>query len=155
MSIERSLLAAQGYIELDMPGEALGELDSLSAEERAGEQVLQMRLFILMKTQAWEEALRICAQLRETNPRGIAGFIHGAFCLHENGRTAEARELLLSGPPALEREATYFYNLGCYSAVLGDLKAAADYVRTSFKMDGKFREIARLDPDLGPIKDEL
>jgi hypothetical protein len=155
MSIERTLLAAQGYIELDMPGEALGELDALPEEERLGEQVLQMRLFILMKTQAWEEALEICALLRKTNPRGIAGFIHGAFCLHENGRTAEARDLLLSGPPALEREATYFYNLGCYSAVLGDLEAAADYVRSSFEMDGKFREIARLDPDLSSIQGEL
>jgi hypothetical protein len=30
-----------------------------------------------------------------------------------------------------------------------------DYVKTSFAMDDKFREIAKLDPDLGPIKKTL
>ena len=57
MSYERSLLAAQGYIELEMPIEAIAELDSLPTEERESEEALQMRLFILMKTQEWETAL--------------------------------------------------------------------------------------------------
>jgi hypothetical protein len=96
-----------------------------------------------------------CSRLRELYPEHIAGYIHGAFCLHERGKTAEARDLLLSGPAALEEEATYFYNLACYSAVLGDLDTAMDYVKTSFVMDDKFREIARLDPDLTVIRDRL
>ena len=50
MSIDRTLLAAQGYIELDMPADALAELDALGHEECELEAVLQMRLFILMKT---------------------------------------------------------------------------------------------------------
>ncbi len=50
MSYEKSLLAAQGYIELEMPIEAIAELDSLPSEERESEEALQMRLFILMKT---------------------------------------------------------------------------------------------------------
>jgi hypothetical protein len=32
---------------------------------------------------------------------------------------AEAMELLQEGPPSLLREPVYFYNLGCYHAVLG------------------------------------
>jgi len=155
MSLDRTLLAAQGYIELDMPKEALEELDALGPEDCENDAVLRTRLFILMKTQAWDEALAVCRRLRELYPEAAAGYIHGAFCLHEEGRTAEARDLLLSGPPCLEDEATYFYNLGCYSAVLGDLDAARDYVQTSFVMDDKFREIAKLDPDLKSIRAEL
>jgi predicted Zn-dependent protease len=155
MSLERSLTAAQGYIELDMPGDALAELDSLPGGERECEQAMQLRLFILMRSQRWDEAMAACSRLRELYPEHIAGYIHGAFCLHERGKTAEARDLLLSGPAALEEEATYFYNLGCYSAVLGDLDTAMDYVKTSFVMDDKFREIARLDPDLTVIRDRL
>jgi len=155
MSIDRTLLAAQGYIELDMPADALAELDALGPDECEIEAVLQMRLFILMKTRSWDEALAMCRRLRELYPEGAAGYIHGAFCLHEEGRTAEARDLLLSGPPCLEDEATYFYNLACYSAVLGDLTAARDYVQTSFAMDDKFREIAKLDPDLHLLRKEL
>jgi len=155
MSLDRTLLAAQGYMELDMPSDALAELDALGPEVCEHEAVLQMRLFILMKTRSWDDALAVCRRLRELYPEGAAGYIHGAFCLHEGGRTAEARDLLLSGPASLEDEATYFYNLACYSAVLGDLNAARDYVQTSFAMDDKFREIAKLDPDLHSLRQEL
>ena len=67
------------------------------------------------------------------------------------GRTNEAKDLLLTGPSSLLSEPTYYYNLGCYDAVLGNLKEAAQHLETSFQMDKKFREIASLDPDLKAI----
>ena len=155
MSFEKCLLAAQGYLELDMPVEAMAELDSMPTEDREVESALQLRLFITMKGHEWDESLRICNQLRERYPESVAGYIHGAFCLHERGRTGEALDLLLSGPPALLREATYFYNLACYSAVLGDLEKAVDYAQRSFAMDDKFRDIAKIDPDLKEVRNQL
>ncbi|HEY5707124.1 MAG TPA: hypothetical protein VIS96_16300 [Terrimicrobiaceae bacterium] len=151
MSLERSLLSAQGYIELDMPDEALRELDAISAKDQLREEVLQMRLFIAMRAKRWEQALSVCARLRATNPEGATGFIHGAFCLHEIGRTIEAKRLLLEGPTSLLLEPTYHYNLGCYDAVLGNLDDAARHLERSFQLDGKFREIAKYDPDLKAI----
>ncbi len=155
MSLERSLLATQGYIELEMPEEALREINALSPEDQDREEVLQMRLFIFMRGRCWESALEVCGRLRATVPDGTTGYIHGAFCLHEMGRTGEARELLLSGPASLQREPTYHYNLGCYDAVLGRLDEAVSHLETSFQMDQKFREIAQYDPDLKPVKDHL
>lgn len=155
MSIERTLLATQGYIELEMPAEALAELDSLEDEDQDREEVLQLRLFVLMRGRLWEHALGVCERMRQVFPEGSTGYIHGAFCLHELGRTAEAKHLLLSGPPDLAREATYFYNLGCYNAVLGNLEEAVASLRTSFEMDKKFREIAKYDPDLKSVSELL
>jgi Flp pilus assembly protein TadD len=114
-----------------------------------------MRLFILMRGRRWDDALAICGRLREAEPDNTTGYIHGAFCLHEMGRTREARELLLGGPSELLQEPTYHYNLGCYAAVLGDLERAKKHLDDSFKMDGKFRTIAKLDPDLHAVKDFL
>lgn len=151
MGIERTLLAAQGYIELEMPVEAAAELDRLPAGDQDREEVLQLRLFILMRGRGWETGAAVCARLRELFPEASTGYIHGAFCLHELGRTAEAKSLLLSGPSSLAQEATYFYNLGCYDAVLGNLDEAAAALRTSFEMDKKFREIAKYDPDLKSV----
>lgn len=155
MSLERSLLAAQGYIELEMPEDALGELDALPADDRAREEVLQLRLFILMRCREWQRSLKVCDELRERYPESPTGYIHGAFCLHEVGRTAEAKTLLLAGPSSLAREATYHYNLGCYDAVLGNLEEATSHLKTSFEMDKKFREIAKYDPDLKSVSDLL
>ena len=155
MSFEKCLLAAQGYLELDMPVDALAELDSMPLEERDGESALQLRLFITMKSHKWDDSLQICDRLRELYPEAVSGYIHGAFCLHERGRTGSALDLLLSGPPSLAEEATYFYNLACYSAVLGDLDGALNYVQRSFAMDGKFRDIAKIDPDLIELRGRL
>jgi predicted Zn-dependent protease len=155
MAIERTLLAAQGYIELDMPGEALRELDELSPGDQGRMEVLQVRLFIYMRARQWREAMKVCDRLRANDPQQTTGFIHGAFCLHELGQTREAKELLLRGPAALLREATYYYNLGCYDAVLGNLEEAQHAIEISFKMDDKFREIAKYDPDLKEVMSSL
>jgi len=152
MSLERSLLAAQGYIELEMPENALAEIDALSAQDQQREDVLQMRLFVLMRSKRWDDALAVCAHLREFSPACSTGYIHGAFCLHEMGRTKDAKDLLLTGPDSLHEEATYHYNLGCYDAVLGNLEEASKHLRASFQIDKKFREIAKYDPDLKTVQ---
>lgn len=151
MAIERALTAAQGYIELDMPSEALRELDELPPEDQRTLPILQVRLFIFMRNRRWRDAMAVCDQLRALDPQQSTGFIHGAFCLHELGQTREAKDLLLQGPASLLREATYYYNLGCYDAVLGNREDAVHSLEISFRMDDKFREIAKYDPDLKEV----
>ncbi len=153
MSVERSLIAAQGYIELEMPDEAMRELDELPSADQDREEVRQVRLFIFMRGRRWGEALAVCDALRLASPDQTTGYIHGAFCLHELGRTQEAKELLLQGPASLLREATYYYNMGCYDAVLGNIEDAHHALEISFQMDDKFREIAKYDPDLKVVAD--
>ncbi len=146
--MERTLLAAQGYVELSMTDDALAELDGLSAEENDLQEVLQVRLFVLMRGRRWADAFDVCERLVELFSSETTGFIHGAFCLHELDRTREAKDLLLRGPASLLREATYYYNMGCYEAVLGNIEDAQHALEISFRMDDKFRQIAKIDPDL-------
>lgn len=152
MSLKHSLLAAQGYLELEMTEEALRELDGLAESEQNLDDVLSMRLFIMMRLQRWKEAVAASESLRKFCPDETDGYIHGAFCLHEMGRTAEARELLLESPNALQEDPAYHYNLGCYEAVLGNVQDAARHLKTSFRMDKNFRELAKDDPDLEPVR---
>ena len=148
---DRTLQAAQGYFELGMLDDALAELDTLPAGLQEGAAVLQMRLFIHMREKRWTEALEISRTFCRVQPEETLGFIHAAFCLHELRRTAEAKALLLAGPATLLNEATYHYNLGCYDAVLGNIEEAQGHLRTSFRLDNKFREYAKTDPDLRPV----
>jgi len=152
---EKVMVAAQGYLELEMPEEALREINSLPADVLAEEGPLQVKMAILMRLKRWAEALAICADLRRLFPEQTVGFVHGAFCLHESGRTREAKELLLSGPPSLLQEPTYHYNLGCYDAVLGNLSEAQNHLKLSFQLNEKFREIAKYDPDLKAVSELL
>jgi predicted Zn-dependent protease len=150
---ERTLLAAQGYAELSMFDDAILELDSLPTAVVKHGTVLELRTVILMQAKRWKPALSAARVLCRVEPERTSGFIHSAFCLHELGRTAEARDLLVGGPEALHVEPTFHYNLACYECALGNLGLARAHLDRSFQLDKKFRDFARSDPDLAALRE--
>jgi tetratricopeptide (TPR) repeat protein len=151
MSFEQQIRAAEGYAELGMYSEALTELDQLPPEDQERLESLRMRVQVVLQTRDWNSGLKLSRRIAEIFPNESYGFIHAAFCLHELGEAQRAKETLLNGPPSL----LDYYNLGCYETVLGNLDQAKAYLRASFRLNKGFREIARQDPDLAPIRDEL
>ena len=152
---EKNLLAAQGYAELGMYPDALAELDVLPEVLREHPQVLEMRLLVLMQQNQWKQAFVVSKNLCKAAPQSPIAYIHAAFCLHELGRTDEAKLTLINGPAALRKNPTYHYNLACYECVLGDLESARIHLERSFTLDKKFREFAKSDPDLKPLQEVL
>jgi tetratricopeptide (TPR) repeat protein len=152
---QRTLLAAQGYCELEMYRDAIAELHTLPEETQQHPMVLEMRLVILMQAKHWEEGLETSRQLYAVKPDGDAGYIHAAFCLHELGRTDEARTVLLSGPESLHTDATYHYNLACYECILGNVDLARAHLDRSVQLDKKFKNYAKTDPDLAGLREAV
>jgi predicted Zn-dependent protease len=144
--------AACGYAELGMARESMGELNAIDPELQDRPEVLQLRLHHLMREKRWATALKISRKLCRAAPDCSAGFLHAGFCLHELGKTAQAKAVLLRGPAALLSEPIYYYNMGCYEALLGNLNDARTNLETSFQMDSTFRELAKQDPDLKAVQ---
>ena len=152
---ERAILAAQGYLELGMAVEALAELAALPAIEIRDPDIIELRLHILMQATRWADALSTAEELIRLNADAIPAYIHGAFALHELGRTEEARNLLLKGPSELRKDPTFHYNIGCYEAVRGNREAALTSIQASFALDETYRDFARRDPDLTLVREAL
>lgn len=152
---ERALIAAQGYLELGMVEEALAELSSFSGPFAGDPDIVELRLHILMQGERWTDAFTSAEELLRLTPDAVPAFIHGAFALHEMGRTSEARDLLLKGPPVLKNDPTFHYNIGCYEAVLGNKEAALQSLKLSFALDDTYRDFAKGDPDLKMLREEL
>jgi len=150
---ERTLLAAQGYSELGMFDDAIAELDSLPEETTQHSTVIELRTVILMQAKRWKPALTASRELCRTEPDKSSGFIHAAFCLHELGRTAEARDVLVEGPDVLHTEPTFHYNLACYECALGHLDLARMHLEKSIELDKKMRDFAKTDPDLAALRE--
>jgi Flp pilus assembly protein TadD len=148
VDFERQLQAACGYAELGMTRESLAELDEIEERYQKRPEVLHLRLHHLMKRKSWSRALRVSQMLCRVAPECGTGFLHAGFCLHQLGKTAQAKELLIKGPIALLKEPIYYYNMGCYEALLGNVHDAEANLRISFKMDSSFRDLAKKDPDL-------
>lgn len=153
MDYEWRLRAAAGYAELGMNRESLAELNAIEEPAQEQPEVLQMRLHHLMREKKWARALSVSRKLCRAAPQCTAGYLHAGFCLHELGKTLQAKKLLLKGPVALLREPIYYYNMGCYDALLGNQKSAQVHLLTSFKMDPSFRDIAKKDPDLQSVQE--
>ena len=153
MDYEWRLRAAAGYAELGMDRESLAELNAIEKPERERPEVLQLKLHHLMREKNWARALSTSRKLCRVAPQCTAGYLHAGFCLHELGKTLQAKKLLLRGPVGLLREPIYYYNMGCYDALLGNSKSAQVHLLTSFKMDPSFRDIAKKDPDLQSVQE--
>ncbi|MFT5470880.1 MAG: putative Zn-dependent protease [Verrucomicrobiales bacterium] len=149
---EKAIHAAQGYLELGMPEETLAELAEISPQERSETEVLEVEIIALLNQKRWLEALGVSRDLCENEPTRASGFINAAYCLHESGSTKEAQEFLLNGPESLRKEATFFYNLGCYAARLDDLPEAQQLLAKAFEMDERLRVVAKDDPDLAALR---
>ena len=145
----------QGYCELGMIDDAWTELADIEKAFPATPSIVQMRVLLLLKEERWDEALGMSNELRRMEPHGCAGYIHGAYCLHELDRTGEALSLLDAAPEAVRDEAIYYYNKGCYQAALGDVETARGYLHKSFDLDERLLAVARKDPDLSALKDAL
>jgi Flp pilus assembly protein TadD len=152
VNFEWQFRAACGYAELGMTRESLAELNSIDREFQDRPEVLQLRLHHLMRRKSWCRALVVSRKLCRVAPHCAAGFLHAGFCLHELGKTAEAKKVLLKGPAALQKEPIYYYNMGCYEALLGNVRDARRNLLRSFKMDSTFRELAKKDPDLKAVQ---
>ena len=145
----------RGYIDLAMYDEAWREVDGLPPEKRDSPEAYGMRIIIRLDQGNLEEALVLSERLCKVHPDSHAGFVQGAFCLHQLGRTEEAIDHLQSGPETLLDVPVYFYNLACYELALGQPQAALTWLRQSVDMDRTFRARALTDPDLVAVRDEL
>lgn len=155
MQYEWQVQAACGYAELGMLRECLAELDAIEPRLQHRPEVLHLRLQYLMQKKRWAQALRVSQQLCRVAPDCSTGFLHAGYCLHQLGKTADAKRMLIRGPVALLKEPIYYYNMGCYEALLGNVKDARTNLQISFKMDASFRDIARRDPDLKDLQGVL
>lgn len=155
MNAHLLLSAVEGYLQLDMLEDAEAELARVEEVHADALPVRRLRLLVHMRSQRWQEATDLAAELCEREPNDADLFIQHALCLHETGHTEEAIKRLVQGPRSLRRSPVFYYNLGCYHARLGRLADAAILLRQSFRMDGRLARFALQDPDLEDMRDQL
>ncbi|MFC4993300.1 TPR end-of-group domain-containing protein [Rubritalea tangerina] len=151
MNVDRCLQAAEGYLQLEMPGEAMHELVQLPRGVREKFHAKELELAAEMMQKHWNRGADLARELCQLKPHKRAYFLHAAFCLHETGDTLAAKSFLMSGPKSLMKDALFHYNMACYSAVLEDPVEAQRYLRQAFELDPSLRETAKTDKDLVSI----
>ena len=75
------LRAAEGWVELTNPAEALLELEAIAPEERSHPAVLEMFWHVYVAWRKWQPAFEVANQLIESHPEGPSGWINRAYAV--------------------------------------------------------------------------
>ncbi len=148
------LSAAQGWIELGNPREAVDDLARISPGFAAHPDVLEVRWHIHASLKQWDVCLDSANAIINLDPRRPNAWIHRSFALHELKQTRQAFEELLPAAGIFPGIWTIPYNLACYQAQLGLLSESAEWLKKAMAIDKRaVREAARNDPDLKSLRE--
>ena len=151
------LLAAEGWLELGLAGECLGELGRLSAEVRRSGRAMNLEWQAHAARRDWPAALAVGRALAEGHPSDCSGWIQRSFALHELGRTSEAMDALAPALEMFPEHPLVRYNMACYACRLGDLDGARAWLRDVARLKGIafVKGLAEGDPDLELLRAEI
>lgn len=148
---QRRLHAADGYMTLGLPDEALREIREIAVPERGASVVRLIRIRALLQLQRWSAAEKLSRQSATKYPEEEEFTVQRAFALHRMEHGEEAVAVLHSAPDWIRRTGILHYNLACYEARHGNLTAARQCIDTAIQMNADMRKRARIDPDLAAL----
>ena len=148
LTTQRALHAADGYLYLGMPDEALGELREVPVPEQIASSVMLAKVRVLLHLKDWRNAEVLSLEGSTYHPQEEEFTVQRAFALHQLNKGDEAVEVLLAAPEWIRRTGILHYNLACYEARLGDLSTAKQCIRAAIQLNSAMKKNAKIDPDL-------
>jgi Flp pilus assembly protein TadD len=150
---QRRISFAQGYLALGMVAEAAAELEHLSAIDAERPEALAVRLAVLHEQEKWTEVRDLSRELVRRSPAQAALWVSWAYATRRADSLEAAEKILREAAEQHPVEPTIQFNLGCYACLRGDLAAARAHVDRAIALDPKFADLAKTDPDLGPLRE--
>lgn len=148
LETQQALRAADGYLYLGLPKEALSELDSIAQEDQAVPTVMLARIRVLLHLRRWKDAEKLSLEGAQLHPVEEEFTVQRAFALHQMRKGDLAVEVLLAAPEWIRRTGILHYNLACYEARLGDLQTAQQCIEAAIQINAAMKKNAKTDPDL-------
>jgi lipopolysaccharide biosynthesis regulator YciM len=152
---QRRLLAASGFAELSLFQEAVQELEELPESSKELPTVLMVWLEVYQRWQKWSEAEAVATRLSEMDPEEPSWPIAVAYAARRSRGLVFAYEVLLQAGEKFPNCGTIQFNLACYAAQLDQLDEGRQRLRRAIQLDKGFAAMAKTDPDLEPIRDDI
>jgi tetratricopeptide (TPR) repeat protein len=154
------LSAAVGWLELGNPAEAGEEIAKISPGRLEEPDVLEVRWEVSAAGRGWEAALEVAELLVRLAPERHSGWVHRAYALRR-ARGGGLPQAYAALKPAFERFPRTFlisYNLACYTAQMGQLEEAWDWLQKAVHAAGArqpIQSMALADADLQPLWERI
>lgn len=153
------LNAALGWLGLNCPADARGELDAISADQQSHPEVLEVRWLLCVHEKTWRDALFVADCEVAVAPEESSGWLHRAYALRrmEGGGIKQALAALLPAADRFPSEPIILFNLSCYACQLNHLDAGRSWLKKAVEAGGKevIKKMALEDEDLKPLWAEI
>jgi len=152
-----SVEAADGWLMLGSPADALAELADVPEEFRHDPRILAREWKAAQGAGDHVRAGRASGELCELLPDSAGPWICHANALRETEGLRAAADLLLSVVDRFLGEPVLCYNLACYLAQLRDYAGASEWLLHAFEAgaDDDLKGLALVDPDLKPLWEKI
>jgi tetratricopeptide (TPR) repeat protein len=150
--VERLLTAAHGYLELDLPRQALEQLRGV---RDAGEYVFEfhwLRAEVHRALDDWHEALadfRVCYEHR---PKQLDVLLGLAWCYKRIDRLSQAIAVMQEAYESHAETPVVLYNLACYYALDRQKHQALSWLGRALRKDRSLVKLIPAETDFNPIR---
>jgi Tfp pilus assembly protein PilF len=134
--------------------EAAAEIGRIPDQERDRTEVLALRVALLQEQKDWHELQDVSATLVERHPERPEWWITFAYATRRAQNLVAAEKILKQAEQLHPGNPTIHFNLGCYACQLGNLIVARARIEKAIALDQNFRELAKTDDDLEPLREE-
>jgi len=165
--VQRLLREAEGYLDLEMPAQALGALQQIDAE--GGPLPFETNFLLAMVYRTLEEhpqALHLFGRAAEHRPDDLSVFLGMAWCYKRVDQVERSIAMMERAYKSHPEEAIVLYNLACYYAIshgqkLFDAEQADQFKSKSLswlgralRMDSSYRDLISEETDFDSLRDD-
>ncbi|MFN0196223.1 MAG: tetratricopeptide repeat protein [Planctomycetaceae bacterium] len=152
--VERYLEAARGYIELDLPDQALEELGKVAGIERYAFSYHQLRGDAYRQRREHDQALTEFMLAHEECPSDLSVSLGMAWCLKRLDRLDQAVDVMLQAYKDHPKEPIVLYNLACYYTLAGQKSDALSWLGRALRMESSLRTLIDDESDFNPLRSD-
>jgi tetratricopeptide (TPR) repeat protein len=96
---------------------------------------MSFRMKMYRQAEYWPALEAVSKHIAKRAPRKPDGWINYAHALKELGKIEEAKEVASKALVRHPKNASLWFNLGCYFSLLGETKEASDHIKKAVGLD--------------------
>ncbi len=152
--LQRMLREAEGYLELNMPRQALEILDRIDHPGTFRAQLLYLKGEAQRALEKYTEALPYLVESVDLAPSNIHAWLALGWCYKRIGQLPQAIESLLRAREIDATEPVIEYNLACYYSLQQAIPQALAHLARAIDQNPAYRDMVGAEPDFDPIRSD-
>lgn len=152
--MQRHLEAAQGYLLLQMPDQALEELEEVDDPDAVAYQWNLLRAEAYRAREDYRPAIKAFLRAQGVQPDELDVLLGLAWCYKRTDQLPKSIEIMHQAYLNHREEPLVLYNLSCYYALAGNKDQALSWLGRALRMKPDLRSLIAGETDFNPLRDD-